>query len=143
MRIIERAGKYFTRSGVQLAPGARCPHLVVDGDKPLTASGPRCDTCRAGWNPVFRKVDRGRGLEENTYCPTCNEWLYVSHGSFAKTDSLGNSEQAYEPQCWTHSAPRSCPLNTFPVEGYEENYWVNWAWATAIDLRDHKRSKER
>jgi DNA-directed RNA polymerase subunit RPC12/RpoP len=94
----------------------RCPHLVVDGDKPIAKTGPRCAECKKAWysNPPAYK---GGG---NT-CPYCGEELH-------RTYSPG--PDGYFPHTWAHEAPRGCPRSEFPVEGYEEKFgfygWGNW-----------------
>lgn len=122
--------------GLPLDMGVRCPHLVVDGDKPLDSiTGPRCAECRKRWEPFSR--------ERGTYsCPQCGERLHTTHAYRADV-------KGYPAICWSHNAPNGwCRLLTYPVEGNEKEYfgthgWGNWTEYAEQLRREHAKRIER
>jgi len=119
-------GVQCSELGIPLAMGIRCPHLVVDGDKPLDPiSGPRCGECRKRWEPFTGE----RGYS----CPQCHAPLHTTHAYREDVDG-------YPAICWSHNAPNGwCRLLTYPVEGNERYYlgahgWGRWE-EYAEDLR--------
>lgn len=151
IRIIE--GVQCSETGVPLESGIRCPHGVVDGNKPIAQSGPRCLQCRKEWRPAVAKEDLGSGLRDSHFCPTCGERLHITY--FPKTveeyDAEGKwrgSKQVYVPGCWSHEAPNlGCVRSAFPVEGYEEHYnsygWGRWEEYSARLIKELHDRLER
>lgn len=134
--IREVDGHYITREGVNSTMGVRCPHLVVDGDKPLGESGPRCLKCREDWYPEMRQVHWDPEVNIRAHCKNCGEILYHVNRSYG---------EGLEPMCYAHTAPRGCPHDAYVVEGFEKNFWgsSDWLEATRIDIRDFERAKSR
>lgn len=122
--------------GIPLDMGIRCPHNVMDGDKPLDPiNGPRCGECRKRWQPF----SEARGFHS---CPRCGERLHTTHAYRADVNG-------YPAISWSHTAPNSfCKLLTFPVEGNEKEYlgshgWGAWEEHATLLRRLYAESVER
>jgi hypothetical protein len=127
-------GELCSELGIPLQEGVRCPHGVVDGAKPLAATGPRCGVCREEWYP--REV-AASGMSMEAHCPTCGEHLhrtYVMRPALA-LPSHARQRQQWVPHTWSHNEP-GCQRSAFPVRGFEEYFnfygWGRWEAHAAL-----------
>lgn len=151
IRIIE--GVQCSETGIPLEMGIRCAHGVVDGDKPLAQSGPRCLECRKTWYPTIRMADYGRGLKEYRFCSSCGEDLHITYfptrvESYGPEGQYLGSKQGYEPGRWSHGdSGYGCKHSGYPVDGFEKNYgqggWGHWEEYSARLIRELHDGLER
>lgn len=105
-------GLPYTRPGVCMLSGVRCPHGVVDGDKPLTAAGPRCKTCLATWQPISRPSDHYKN-QMDYFCNECGEELHTVYSSRS-----GKTKARF----LAHDTPIGCSITDYPIPGNEHEY---------------------
>jgi len=118
MRLVD--GELCSSVGIRVMVSARCPHGVVDGDKPFAQTGPRCDMCRESWYALESPRTPLRWRE--AYCPDCGAELHITY----KPTDDGNVIQ-----CWSHAAGSIwCTRSAFPVRDYEQHFnfdgWGKW-----------------
>lgn len=135
-------GELASKTGIKLKNNVRCPHGVVDGDKPFTAAGPRCLMCREEWYPV---ESSGRERRREASCPTCGESLHITYvGKYDKD----TRKYPYVPQSWSHEAGALwCKRSSFPIRGHEQNYgfygWGDWVEYSEFLIRQFHDGLER
>ena len=134
MRRIRKVGDhYVTRHGINTTMGVRCKHGVVDGDKPLSETGPRCQACREYWYPDFHEVSWDPGVSR-PHCRDCGESLHAVSRVYLDYDGL-------QPLCYAHATPQGCPRDSYVVPGFEKNFWgsADWLESVRIDIRNYER----
>lgn len=131
-RIQKVDGHYITRHGINTTMGVRCQHGVVDGDKPLSETGPRCQACCKYWYPELKQVYWDPNTNIRAHCRDCGETLHIVSRVY---------EESLQPLCYAHTAPRGCPRDAYVVSGFEKNFWnsMNWREGVRIDIRDYER----
>lgn len=140
-RIID--GVQCSPQGVPLEMGIRCPHGVVDGNKPLSVVGPRCLTCREDWYPRQFLLHNDGTEWVQQHCKTCGDMLHIIYlpSDVTEIDMMTGQKvtvQRHFPSFYAHRGGNGyrCALSTYPIRGEEERYSLFGAeaWAAYSEM---------